>query len=269
MSIRTILITGASSGIGKSLALNYAILGACHLLLFGRNIERLNEVMSICLQGGVDKKVSVEVFAANLRDDLNISTIIENILTRHSIDLVIANAAVSAGTLNAEGTNRLENQEQIEQIIDVNIKGVIYTITPILKQMVAKNNGHIALIGSMAGFLSLPSCPAYSSTKGWIHHYGEALYHSLYHTKVNLSVICPGYVKTPMTDVNKFPMPFLMSADKAAKIIIKNLSKKRYLIVFPKIMYYTSILTSFLPLRIKRYIFNKLPGKIPLAPENK
>ena len=127
--------------------------------------------------------------------------------------------------------------------------------------MKKRNKGQIAVMSSMAGFRGMASAPYYSSTKNCVRALGEALRGDLYKYNIKVSVICPGFIKTPLTDLNKFPMPFLMSAEKAVKIIINKVNKNKGLIVFPLIIYFSIKLMNCLPFFISDFIFKKLPKK--------
>jgi short-subunit dehydrogenase len=169
---------------------------------------------------------------------------------------VIANAGISAGT-----SGGLESEDQIESIFKTNIDGVINTINPAIKIMEKQKYGQIAIISSLAGFRGLPSSPAYSASKSCVRVYGESIRGSLAPLGIKVNVVCPGYIKTPMTDVNEFPMPFLMDANKAAKIIKNGLRKNRSRIAFPFPLYFVVWLATLISTTITDPIFARLPKK--------
>jgi short-subunit dehydrogenase len=197
----------------------------------------------------------------NKKDCLNY---IEEISKNYDLDLVIANAGISAGT--AQGS---ESFEQINKIFDVNINGVLNIIHPAIDKMLkkdlkekdSKERGQIAIISSLAGFRGLPSSPSYSASKAAVRVYGEALRGNLSKFGIKVNVICPGYVKTPMTDVNKFPMPFLISAEKCAKEIRAGLRKNKSRIAFPFPLFFVVWFCALLSNKITDPIFSRLPGK--------
>jgi short-subunit dehydrogenase len=121
--------------------------------------------------------------------------------------------------------------------------------------------GQIAIVSSIAGIRGLPSAPAYSATKSCVSAYGDALRGSLYPDQIGVTVICPGYVRTPMTEVNNFFMPLIMSPEKAAAKIRKKLSNNPARIGFPLIMYGALKFLNVLPHRATDIIFRKLPRK--------
>ena len=222
---KSILITGASSGIGEALALHYARSGV-FLALSGRSDERLQAVAQRCREKGAQVDASV----INVTDQSGMHAWITGMDDSHMLDLVIANAGISGGT---GGVMNGEPPDQARRIFDVNITGVVNTVEPILPRMISRRRGQIALVSSMAGFRGFPSAPAYSASKGMVRFYGEALRGSVRETGVQINVIMPGFVKSRMTDANDFHMPFLMDTDKAAETIARGLARDRSRIAFP------------------------------------
>ncbi|HEU5048011.1 MAG TPA: SDR family NAD(P)-dependent oxidoreductase [Rickettsiales bacterium] len=250
-SSTNILITGASSGLGAALAKAYAMPGVV-LGLMGRNQERLKEVADYCTRKGA----KVEVGLADVRDDEIMSDWIEHFDDRHPVDLLIANAGVSAGA-----GGQKESQKKLREIFAVNIDGVLNSVLPIIPRMQQRRQGHIAVMSSLAGIRGLPSCPAYSASKNAVRAFGEGLRGDLKQDGVHVSVICPGYIKTPMTDVNEFPMPFIMSAERAADIIMGGIQKNKARIAFPLALYLPLWLISCLPVALTDPLFALLPKK--------
>lgn len=248
---QTILITGASSGLGASLALCYAR-GGNTLYLTGRDHDRLANVVTSCRERGA----TVFSSCINVTDR---NTLAEWVLAMDSyqpIDLVIANAGISAGTGGGG-----ETHEQVERIFNTNITGVINTIHPAIPRMQARKKGQIAIVSSLASFRGLPSAPAYSASKAAVRVYGEGLRGELAQHNIGVSVICPGYITTPMTEVNNFPMPFLMTAAKAAFIIKERLQGNPARIAFPWPMYLLTAFMGALPPFLTDAIYNRLPAK--------
>lgn len=218
-----ILITGASSGLGAELARTYAAPGVT-LALTGRDAARLGAVAEHCRASGaaVEAAVLDVTDAAALKDWMLAR---DDVLP---IDLAIANAGISAGT-----GGDTEPVEQVRRIFAVNVDGVMNTVLPLIPRMQARRRGQIALMASMAGFRGFPGAPAYCGSKAAVKIYGEGLRGMLAGSGVEVSVVCPGYVRTPMTDRNGFPMPFLMEAGKAARIIRNGLTRNKARIAFP------------------------------------
>lgn len=248
------MITGASSGLGRALAVEYSDSNT-KLFLCARNLEKLNKVAQECKNKGAQ----VEVKKLDVKNEEESKQIIEEIEKNHELDLVIANAGISAGT--AGGT---ESLKQVKEIFATNIDGVLNIITPAIDKMKLRKKGQIAIVSSLAGFRGLPSSPAYSASKSAVRVYAEGLRGNLAEFGIKVNVICPGYVKTPMTDVNKFFMPFIMPADKAARIIKLGLSKNKSRIAFPFGLYFPVWLATLLSPKITDPIFAKLPKKSAL-----
>lgn len=251
-SPKSILITGASSGIGAALALEYAAPGIT-LFLSGRNSQRLQEMAKAC----VSKGATVEITALNVADDTAMRRWISSCDLQYPLDLVIANAGISGGPKGALG----ESEEDVRQIFDINLAGVLNTVHPAIDLMRPRKNGQIALVSSLAGYRGLPSAPAYSASKAAVKAYGEALRGQLRRSGIAISVICPGFVKSRITDSNTFPMPFLMDTPKAARIIRKRLQARRAVIAFPWPMRLILGTMRALPSRLALPLLSGLPKK--------
>jgi short-subunit dehydrogenase len=251
---RTIVISGASSGIGAALAVHYAAPGVS-LHLLGRSEARLAEVAGICHSRGA----SVECGSIDVRDHLSMESWLQELDAKTPVDLVIANAGISGGSGGTSVTG--EDPAQLRRIMSVNVDGVINTITPLMDRMVSRKRGQIAIVSSLAGLRGLPSAPAYSTSKAAVKTYGEGLRGWLGKHGVEVSVILPGYIRTPLTSHNTFPMPFLMEPEKAAAIIARGLEKNRSRIAFPRRMYYPVLLVSMLPMWLTDPVFSRLPSK--------
>ena len=203
---RSILITGASSGIGAALALQFAAAGV-ELALGGRDRDRLEAVAARCRQAGaVVRCARVDVGER----EAMAAWVLEADRTA-PLDLVLANAGTAGpGGSGGPGTARA--------IFAVNLEGVVNTILPILPAMAGRRRGQIALMSSLAGFYGMPSAPAYCASKAAVRVWGEALRGRLGRHGVAVSVICPGFVRTPMTAGNPFPMPLITTPERAAAL---------------------------------------------------
>ncbi|MBB4313626.1 SDR family NAD(P)-dependent oxidoreductase [Roseospira marina] len=246
-----ILITGASSGLGAALAEGYAARGVS-LVLSARNAARLETVAARCRRAGA----AVEATVLDVTDREATAAWVRAADTAAPLDLVIANAGISAGTGGGE-----EPEEQTRDIFAVNLAGVLNTVQPVLPAFRRRGRGQIALMASLAGFRGFPGAPAYCASKAAVKVWGESLRGWLAADGVRVSVICPGYVRTPMTAVNRFPMPFLMDADRAVRIIQRGLARNRGRIAFPRPLAFGAWLASALPDAMTDRLTRRLPRK--------
>lgn len=247
----SILITGASSGIGAALAVEYAAPGV-RLFLCGRDAGRLDEVAGACRAKGA----AVEARVLSVVDAAALAHWVAEAEVAGPLDLVIANAGISAGT--GEGA---ETAEQTRAIFAVNVDGVLNTVLPAIAPMRARRSGQIAIVASVAGFRGLPSAPAYCASKAAVKAWGEGLRGWLARDGVKVSVILPGFVESRITAANDFVMPFLMPADKAARIIRRGLERDRGRIAFPWPTVFGAWLLSVLPDALVDRLSRRLPGK--------
>lgn len=248
---KSIIITGGSSGIGAALALDYAAPGV-FLALTGRNRERLDLVAGACRAAGAE----VVTGTVDVRDREALAAWLAKIDRDHPLDLVVANAGISAGS----GTFG-ETAEQVRAILAVNVDGVVNTCLAAAALMRPRRHGQLAIMSSLAAFRGFPGAPAYCGSKAAVRVWGEALRGMLRPQGLQVSVICPGYVKSRMTAVNDFPMPFLMEAARAAGIIRRGLAADRARIVFPRRLFAVVWLLSLLPPGWTDPLLRRLPEK--------
>jgi short-subunit dehydrogenase len=248
---RSILISGASSGIGEALARHYAAPGVS-LALSGRNAARLEAAAEACRAQGA------EVCATRLdvQDRAETTAWVLTSEGRRPLDLVVANAGISGGTAGES-----EDEEQARDIFAVNLAGTLNTVFPALPALKRRGRGQIAVMASLAAFRGMPTAPAYSASKAAVRAWGEALRGELAGTGVGVSVICPGFVESRITDANTFRMPMLMPADKAAAIIAKGLEANRGRIGFPWPMMLGAWFLGALPDALAHRITARMPKK--------
>ena len=251
---RSILISGATSGIGAALAEAYAAPGVS-LALTGRHEGRLSDIAGRCRNRGA----TVSTKSLDVTEAGPLADWITEVDAEAPLDLVIANAGISGGTQGGEGG------EQARRIFAVNVDGVLNTVLPALRLMQARSRGQIAVMSSLAAFRGFPGAPAYCATKAAVKNWGEALRGSLAGDGLEVSVICPGFVRSPMTDFNRFPMPLLMDADRAAAIIRRGLARNHGRIAFPWPMYALVWLFGALPPVLTDPLFARLPEKSRLS----
>ena len=250
-----LLITGASSGLGAALALAYAKTD-CRLTLHGRDVAWLTSVAAQARALGAE----VTTACGDVTDTAAMKIWIGSVDTKHPIDLVIANAGISAGTGHGE-----ESPEQSRSIFDVNLTGVLNTIHPILPLMKSRGDGQIAIVSSLAGFRGIAGAPSYCASKAAVRVYGEPLRGHMAAHGVKVNVVCPGFITTPMTARNRFPMPFIMSAERASRIIQKGLNTNRPRIAFPWMMYLAVRLLDALPQSLVDRLMASTPRKQSLT----
>lgn len=220
---QSILITGASSGLGAALAVAYAAPGV-HLHLGARRLEQLSAVAQACRASGAE--VAIEAIDVTAGDRM--AAWINRSNDLRPLDLVIANAGISGGTSDGR-----ESDAQVRAIFAVNVEGVLNTVLPAVPLMIATGGGQIGIMASLAGHRGFPGAPAYCGSKAAVKVWGEGLRGDLAEHGIGVSVIMPGFVRTPMTDVNNFPMPFLMPAERAVDIMRRGLAGNKARIAFP------------------------------------
>lgn len=248
----SILITGASSGLGAGLAKAYAAPGVL-LHLAGRDAVRLQAVAGLCRAQGAE----VETRIIDVADRPAMAGWLGELQDARLPDLVIANAGISAGTGNRLG----ETEEQTRAIFDVNLGGVLNTLLPVIGPMRRRRAGQLVIIASLAGFRGLPSAPAYGASKAAVRLWGEGLRGWLAGDGVGVSVVCPGFVDTPMTAPNRFPMPFLMTTEAACALIRRGIDANRGRIAFPWPLAALVWLAAALPPAWTDGLLSRLPKK--------
>lgn len=237
---RHVVITGASSGIGAALARNYSRPGGV-LSLTGRNAERLDCIAAACRARGA----VVEVERLDVTDAVSMANWLCQRDADLPVDLVIANAGIGGAQVLTGASG--EDGNIARHVLQVNVIGVVNTVSPLLKPFVLRRRGHIAIISSVAAFLGLPDAPAYSASKAAVRVYGEALRRCHALDGIRVSVVCPGFVGTPMSATLPFRTPFLWTAEKAARRIADDLTRGKAEIVFPWQLRVAAKLTHVLP----------------------
>ena len=241
----TILITGASQGIGASLAYHYAEPGI-RLILVARNSQKLAHVSQHCSNlGAVVISQSIDI---NHKDEF--IDWIHKIDMDYPIDLLITSAGI---TLASNPNGALETLKDSQQLIDTNLVGTLNAVNPIAERMRRRGKGQIAMVSSLAAFYGMPVNPIYSASKAAIKSYGEALRGLLKDQGVKVSVVCPGFVETDLSQQFPGERPFMISADKAAKLIAKGLKKNKATISFPATLALGMRCLQFLPFPIASF----------------
>ena len=215
------IITGASSGIGEAVALELGSRG-WKVGLIARRAERLVDLAERIGDGA-------SVAAADVTDRAAMDRAIAQLQqTLGPCDLMIASAGIGE---TVSGT-RFDTDAALK-VIDVNVNGVIHAIGAVISQMLERGSGHIAVTSSVAGYRGLPGFGVYSASKSCVTTLVESLRVDLRGSGVSMTAIHPGFVVSELTAQNNFTMPFLVQTDKAARIIVDGLDRKKSIICFP------------------------------------
>ena len=205
-----IFITGASSGIGNSLAHEYAKRYANTQSTIGLVARRSEHLQQLATELQNQYHITCAIYALDVRDAAALQSVANDFMQQHGTpNIVIANAGVSRGTL----TEIADDNKAIQAIFDINVMGMLNTFAPFIAAMKEKGGGQLVGIASVAGIRGIPGSGAYSASKAAVISYCESLRAEMQHYNIAVSTIAPGYVRTPMTEQNQYKMPFLMDAD--------------------------------------------------------
>ncbi len=245
-----VVISGATSGIGLALARHYLERGAI-VAAFARRRELLQQLSS-------QFPGKVLPYTLDVRDGASLATAAQDFMTRAGVpDIVIANAGVSIGTL----TRHAEDNEVFKQVLDINVLGVVQTFQPFIDRMREAGSGRLVGIASVAGFRGLPGAGAYSASKAALISYMESLRLEMHGSGVKVVTICPGYIRTPMTDINPYPMPFMLEVDDAARRFARVIARGYSFKVVPWQMALVGRVLKLLPNWLYDRLFAKAPHK--------
>jgi len=249
-----VLITGASSGIGTALAEACAEPGVT-LHLSARTTARLEAVAAACRAKGAE----VRPAAVDVRD---VDAMAEWIGGAGRLDLVLANAGVGAGTGDS-----WETAEDCRAVFETNLTGMLNTALPAIAAMAAQApgadgwRGRIAVIASIAAFVASPTTPAYGASKAAAQRWAETRDATERKRGIRLHSVNPGFVRTPMTAVNDFPMPFLMEPEQAARRTLDGIAAGRLRIVYPRRLYAIARIVGALPPAWRNRLLMMAPPK--------
>ena len=244
-----VLITGASSGIGEALARECAKRGD-RLFLCGRDKARLESVAEACRAAGATVRADV----VDVADEAAVRGWMASCDAEAPLERVFANAGVGTG---------VEDEANVRRTFATNVGGTVNTVLPAIDFFRRLGGGgQIVITASIAGYGPLKSCPAYSATKACVKTWGLSLRGMLRPEGIKVSVVCPGFVRSRITERNTCPMPFFMEADKAARIILRRADRDIGLIAFPWPMRLATWGLSILPFRLNEWINRFLPAKV-------
>jgi NAD(P)-dependent dehydrogenase (short-subunit alcohol dehydrogenase family) len=205
-----VVVTGASGGLGLALARHYLERGAT-VAVCARRVELLRILADQFPE-------RVHIYPLDVRDAAALRVAAADFIARVGApDIVIANAGVSTGTL----TRHAEDSDVFRKVMDINVLGAVQTFQPFVEAMREAGRGRMVGIASVAGFRGLPGSGAYSASKAALISYLESLRQEMRGSGVSVVTICPGYIRTPMTDINPYPMPFMLEVDEAARRIAR------------------------------------------------
>jgi len=248
---RRILITGASSGIGAALARYYSNQGAT-LGLIARRMPLLQD-LATQLPG------QHSLYAHDVRDGAALQDVAADFLTRYGLpDIVIANAGVSFGTL----TEYPEDADASLEMLAINVIGMMRTFQPFIAPMRKARAGKLVGIASVAGYRGVPGAGAYSASKAAAIRYLESLRVELRGSGVQVTSICPGYIATPMTEANPYPMPFILTADEFARRMARVIDRGRTYAVIPWQMALVARVLHVMP----NWLYDRLFANAPRKP---
>ena len=244
-----IVITGASSGIGEALARRYAAHDVTLGLISRRNVRAEG------LPG------RIVPYSLDVTDERALAAAAEDFVRRFGApDLVIANAGIASGTEGAD----LRDVAKLKKMLDVNVAGLAATLAAFAPAMRVAGRGTLAGIASVAGFRGLAGNGAYCASKAAAIKWMESLRAELYGSGVAVVCVCPGYIDTPMTQVNRFRMPFLLSAEEAARRIARVIAARRRLAVIPWQMALVSVALRATP----GWLYDRLASRAPRKPRD-
>lgn len=244
MDFRTIVITGASSGIGAALARSLAAPGRT-LALLGRNAERLESVAAACRAKGAACRIA----SLDVSDTDRLSIFLEEVGREAPIDLLIANAGILEGR---SADQAVEDGKVARRVLETNLLAAVDIVHLVLPAMRRERRGQIVLVASLASLVPLPDAPAYSASKAGLLSYGLALRDAVAAEGIRVVVACPGFVATAMADKHLGPRPGEISADDAAERILAGLRRNRGMIGFPFLPFWLSRLSLLVPEAIRR-----------------
>src|SRR4051812_42242226 len=223
-SQRIVFITGASSGIGRGLSLELARRGAS-LGLLARRREMLEELVAE-VEGAGGRALALP---ADVTDAASVKQAADNLRERFGrIDVLIANAGVGA-TTHAKDLKA----DEFAQVVNINLLGAVNSVTAVVPEMVEQGSGHLVAISSLAAYRGLPKSGAYCASKAALSAFFESLRLDLRGTGVDVTIIHPGFIKTPLTAGRHAQMPYLMELEDATKKIVRAIEARKKSYAFP------------------------------------
>lgn len=245
-------IIGASSGLGRELARQYALAGH-QVCVSARSAKALDELTGTCR----DADGGIHVFGLDVTDMTQVSACFDRISETVGVpDLSVLNAGTYIRNLAGNF-----DRDVFQRLMDINYMGVVNCLQVVIPAYLEQQRGKIAVVSSVAGYRGLPNASAYGATKAALINLCESLQPELAAADVKLHLINPGFVRTPLTELNEFPMPFLMEVEDAAARIVKGLAERGFEITFPRRFTWLLKILRILPycvyLRLTRKLLKK------------
>lgn len=222
---KIVFLTGASSGIGEALAIAMAKRGAT-LGLAARREELLKEIAEKCESSGGKARY----FALDVTDAKAVADAAESLRNEFGkIDILIANAGIGG---NNSATRNL-NPEAVAEVVNINLLGAVNAVSAVLSDMLEKKNGQLVAVSSLAGSRGLPKSAAYSASKAGMTAFFESVRLDIQHEGISVTIIQPGFIKTPLTSGRKNKMPFLMELEDAIPLFLNAIERRKKFAAFP------------------------------------
>jgi len=253
-----IFITGASSGIGNALAHEYAKRYSGSPTTIGLAARRSEHLQQLADELQKQYKITCAIYPLDVRDSAALEIAAQDFIGRFGApNIVIANAGVSRGTL----TEDKDDIKAIQAIFNINVMGMVNTFQPFIAAMKQAGQGQLVGVASVAGIRGIPGSGAYSASKAAVISYCESLRTEMQHFNIAVSTIAPGYIRTPMTDLNPYKMPFLMDANVFARKFAHAVEAKCRFVVIPWQMGWMARFMRFIPPVLWDYLMKKAPHK--------
>ena len=253
-----VFITGASSGIGEALATEYARRFQNKDTTIGLVARRSEHLQNLQSKLQETYKIKCAIYPLDVRNHQALATAAADFMQQHGTpDIVIACAGVSRGTL----TEHVEDIAAFQAIMDINVMGLVHTFQPFIAAMRQAGQGQLVGVASVAGIRGLPGAGAYSASKAAAISYLESLRVEMAQDNIAVTTIAPGYIRTPMTDVNQYKMPFLMDADIFAHKFANAVENKLRFCVIPWQMGWVARFMRLIPPFLWDFAMKKAPHK--------
>ncbi|MEH6404346.1 MAG: SDR family NAD(P)-dependent oxidoreductase [Sneathiella sp.] len=243
---KSIAITGASSGIGAALARHYAA-NKCIIALGGRDLARLKLVARECEELGA--KTTIAVIDVQILPE--VEAWISRTHSENPLDIVFVNAGITGGVGEKD---KFESVNDVNTLLSINLVGATNTIGAALAEMSKVGAGQIVVTNSLAGYVGFPGSPSYCASKAGLRIYCESLQRLLKSSEIDVTLIFPGYVSSPMSRKVVSSKPLEISAEKAALLISKAVAKRKKKMGFPYLLWTGVRLLSILPLAMQNYL---------------